>query len=153
MEQYLQPDMGRPIEILLVEDNEGDIILTKKAFERGKIINKLHVCRNGKEALDFLYKRNGYEDKPTPNMILLDLNMPIMGGQEVLEKIKNEPELMTIPVIVLTTSNADEDIIKSYALHCSSYIRKPVDFKQFGAVIQTLQDYWFTVVKFPVRKD
>jgi len=143
--------MGLPIEILLVEDNEGDIILTKKAFEKGKIMNKLQVCRNGKEALDYLYKRNGYQEASTPDLILLDLNMPIMNGQEVLEDIKNNDDLKSIPVIVLTTSNADEDILKSYKLQCSSYIRKPVDFKQFGNVIQTLQNYWFTVVKFPQK--
>ncbi len=144
--------MGLPIEILLVEDNEGDIILTKKAFEKGKIMNRLHVVRNGVNALDFLYQRNGYEQSSRPDLILLDLNMPKMNGQEVLENIKADENLKTIPVIVLTTSNADEDILKSYKLQASSYIRKPVDFKQFGQVIQTLQDYWFTIVKFPLKE-
>ncbi len=143
--------MGLPIEILLVEDNEGDIILTKKAFERGKIMNRLHVVKNGQDALDFLYKRNGHEDVPRPDLILLDLNMPKMNGQDVLKDIKSNDDLKMIPVIVLTTSNADEDILKSYQLQASSYIRKPVDFKQFGTVIQTLQDYWFTIVKFPSK--
>ncbi len=143
--------MSLPIEILLVEDNEGDIILTKKAFERGKIMNRLHVVRNGIEALDFLYQRNGYENVPKPDMILLDLNMPKMNGQDVLADIKANDNLKTIPVIILTTSNADEDILKSYKLQASSYIRKPVDFKQFGQAIQTIQDYWFTIVRFPTK--
>ncbi len=144
--------MGLPVEILLVEDNEGDIILTKKAFEKGKIMNRLHVVKNGLDALDFLYKRNGFEDAPRPDLILLDLNMPKMNGQQVLEDIKQNDDLKMIPVIILTTSNADEDILKSYKLQASSYIRKPVDFKQFGQVIQTLQDYWFTIVKFPAKE-
>ncbi len=144
--------MGLPIEILLVEDNEGDILLTKKAFEKGKIMNQLHVTRDGEEALDFLFKRGNFENAPTPDMILLDLNMPKLNGQEVLKTIKENPALKCIPVIVLTTSNADEDILKSYQLHASSYIRKPVDFKQFGEVIQKLQDYWFTIVRFPNKE-
>ncbi len=144
-------DMGQPIEILLIEDNEGDIILTKKAFERGKIRNNLSVARDGKEGLDFLFKRGEHTDAPTPDLILLDLNMPEVSGQEVLAKIKETPELCTIPVVVLTTSSSDEDIIKSYKLQASCYIKKPVDFKQFGEVIQTLQNYWFTVVKFPPK--
>lgn len=143
--------MGSAIEILLVEDNEGDIILTKKAFEKGKIMNRLHVVKDGEQALDFLYRRNGNEGVPRPDMILLDLNMPKMNGQDVLKVIKADDDLKTIPVIILTTSNADEDILKSYKLQASSYIRKPVDFKQFGQVIQTLQDYWFTVVRFPSK--
>lgn len=144
--------MGAPIEILLVEDNEGDIILTRKAFERGKVINKLHVTRNGEEALDFLYKRNGYEDAVTPDLILLDLNMPKVNGQEVLADIKQNDRLKMIPVIVLTTSSADEDILRSYKLHANSYIKKPVDFLQFGEVIQQLQNYWFSVVRFPHKE-
>ncbi len=143
--------MGSAIEILLVEDNEGDIILTKKAFEKGKIMNRLHVVKDGEQALDYLFRRNGYENSVRPDMILLDLNMPKMNGQEVLKHIKADEGLKTIPVIILTTSNADEDILKSYKLQASSYIRKPVDFKQFGQVIQTLQDYWFTVVRFPTK--
>lgn len=144
--------MGQPIEILLIEDNEGDIVLTKKAFERGKIGNNLSVCRNGKEGLDFLRKLGKYEDAPTPDLILLDLNMPGISGQEVLAEIKKEQELKTIPVVILTTSESDEDILKSYELQASSYIKKPVDFKQFGMVIQELQNYWFTVVKFPPKQ-
>lgn len=144
-------DFGQPIEILLIEDNEGDIILTRKAFKKGKISNHLSVCRNGREGLDFLFKREGYEDAPTPDLILLDLNMPEISGQEVLEKIKQDDKLRVIPVVILTTSNSDEDILKSYQLQASGYIRKPVDFRQFGNVIMQIQDYWFTVIKFPPK--
>ncbi len=143
--------MGQPIEILLIEDNEGDIVLTKKAFERGKIGNNLSVCRNGQEGLNFLNKVDPYQQAPTPDLILLDLNMPGISGQEVLAEIKKVPTLKTIPVVILTTSESDEDILKSYQLQASSYIKKPVDFKQFGTVIQELQNYWFTVVKFPPK--
>lgn len=144
-------NQGIPIEILLVEDNEGDIILTKKAFKKGKINNHLSVCRNGRDALDFLFKRDGFEDAPTPDLILLDLNMPEITGQEVLEAIKQDAGLRIIPVVILTTSSADEDILKSYQLQASGYIKKPVDFRQFGHIIMQLQDYWFTVIKFPPR--
>lgn len=145
-------NIGQPIEILLIEDNEGDIILTKKAFKKGKISNKLNVCRDGKEGLDFLFKRNGKEDALTPDLILLDLNMPEVSGQEVLAEIKKDDELKVIPVIILTTSSSDEDILKSYQLHASGFIRKPVDFAQFGKVIMQIQDYWFTVIKFPPKR-
>ncbi len=145
--------MGLPVEILLVEDNEGDILLTKKAFKRGKIMNQLHVARDGEQALEFLFKRGKHVDAPTPDLILLDLNMPKLSGQEVLKRIKEDEDLKSIPVIILTTSTADEDILKSYQLQASSYIRKPVDFKQFGEVIQKLQDYWFTIVKFPNKEE
>lgn len=142
---------GIPIEILLVEDNEGDIILTKKAFKKGKIKNNLSVCRNGRQALNFLFRREEYEDAPTPDLILLDLNMPEITGQEVLEAIKADKRLRVIPVVILTTSTADEDILKSYQLQASGYIKKPVDFRQFGHIIMQLQDYWFTVIKFPPK--
>ncbi len=144
-------NVGQPIEILLIEDNEGDIILTKKAFKKGKIANNLNICRNGKEGLDFLFKRNGHENARTPDLILLDLNMPEVSGQEVLEEIKKDDELKVIPVIILTTSTSDEDILKSYQLHASGFIKKPVDFSQFGKIIMHIQDYWFTVIKFPPK--
>ncbi len=143
--------IGQPVEILLIEDNEGDIILTKKAFEKGKIRNNLSIARDGKEGLDFLFKRGKFENAPTPDLILLDLNMPELNGQEVLKELKSDPNLKMIPVVVLTTSNADEDILQSYELQASCYIKKPVDFKQFGEVIQKLQNYWFTVVRFPPK--
>lgn len=141
----------KPIEILLIEDNEGDIILTKKAFKKGKINNNLAICRDGKEGIDYLFKRGKYEGVPTPDLILLDLNMPEMNGQEVLEVLKNDEDLCVIPVIILTTSSSDEDILKSYKLQASGYIKKPVDFRQFGEVIGQLQNYWFTIMKFPPK--
>lgn len=112
----------RPIEILLVEDNEPDIILTQEAFEEARVANHLHVARDGVEALDFLYRRGPFEGKPRPDVVLLDINMPRKNGLEVLEEIKADPDLRAIPVIVLTTSQADEDILRSYQSHASSYI-------------------------------
>ena len=143
-------DRGTPIEILLIEDNEGDIILTQKAFQKGKILNNLHVCRDGQEGLDFLFKRNP-TDAPTPDLVLLDLNMPKVSGQEVLKTMREDEKLKSIPVVVLTTSNSSEDILRSYQLHANSYIRKPVDFQQFSKVIQQIEDYWFTIVKLPPK--
>ncbi len=142
---------GKPIEILLIEDNEGDIILTGKALEEGKISNNLHVCRNGQQGLDFLFKRGVYEGVVTPDIVLLDLNMPGISGQEVLEQIKKTNGINTIPVVVLTTSESQKDIQESYQLHANSYIKKPVDFEQFVEVVKQIQSYWFTIVKFPSR--
>ncbi len=141
--------MAKPIEILLIEDNEGDILLTKKAFEDGKIRNNLSVCRDGEEGLEFLYKRGQFEGAVTPDLILLDLNMPKLNGQEVLERIKNDETLSSIPVVILTTSDSEEDIMKSYKLHANSYIKKPVDFFQFLEVVKEVQNYWFSIVRIP----
>ncbi len=145
--------VNKPIEILLIEDNEGDILLTRKAFEQGKISNHLSIARDGKEGVDFLLKQGKYTDVevPTPDLILLDLNMPKMNGIEFLDYIKNIEQFKKIPVIVLTTSDSDEDVIKSYNLHASSYIKKPVDFNQFVEIIRNLQNYWFNIVKLPPR--
>jgi len=136
-------------DILLVEDNEGDIELTKDAFEEAKMRNTLHIVEDGEKALDFLYKRDGYEEKPTPDIILLDLNLPKVDGREVLKTIKNDPELKRIPTVVLTSSHADKDILDSYNLHANSYIVKPVDAMKFMEVIQQLKSFYVEVVCLP----
>lgn len=138
-----------PIEILLVEDSEPDVILTQEAFAAAGVANRLHVARDGVEALDFLRRGDGYADAPRPDVILLDINMPRKNGLEVLAEIKHDPLLMTIPVIVLTTSEADEDILRSYQAHAASYVVKPIEFGQFYQVIQALGRYMLTIVRVP----
>ena len=142
----------QPIEILLVEDNPGDVDLTREALQDAKVRNRLHVVDDGEEALDFLYKRGEYADVPRPDIILLDLNLPKKDGRQVLEEIKADPQLADIPVVILTTSQADEDILRSYQLHANCYITKPVDFKQFMHVVKSIEEFWLTVVKLPKRK-
>lgn len=141
-----------PIEILLVEDNPGDVDLTKEALERAKVSNRLHVAEDGAEALDFLFQRGPYAKACRPDIILLDLNLPKKDGREVLSTIKATPELADIPVVVLTTSQADEDILRAYQLHANCYITKPVDFDQFLRVVETIEDFWLTVVKLPRKR-
>ena len=141
------------IEILMVEDNPGDVGLTKAALEDGKIANHLHVCVNGEDALAFLQREGEYAGAPRPDIILLDLNLPGMHGAELLEEIKKDPILTRIPVVVLTTSTADEDILRAYQLHASCYITKPVDFEQFIKVVHSFEDFWFAVVKLPPKDD
>jgi len=132
-----------------VEDNEGDIELTKEAFEEAKFRNNLHIVDEGDLALDFLFKRNGYEDSPTPDIMLLDLNLPGTDGREVLEKVKADTHLKRIPVIVLTSSKADKDIIESYDLHANCYIVKPVNAVKFMDVVQHVENFWVDVVCLP----
>ena len=141
--------MSRPIEILMVEDNPGDVRLTKEALKDNKIKNNLHVCVDGEEALDFLFRRGKFEGAVRPDLILLDLNLPKLDGRDILKAIKNEPELRRIPVVVLTSSEAEEDIARSYDLYANSYITKPVDFDQFFQVVKTIEEFWLTVVKLP----
>ena len=141
------------IEILMVEDNPGDVGRTKAALEDAKIANNLHVAINGEDALAFLQRKPPYEEASRPDIILLDLNLPGMHGAELLEQIKEDPRLTGIPVVVLTTSTADEDILKAYELHASCYITKPVDFEQFIKVVHSFEDFWFAVVKLPPRED
>ena len=136
-------------EILLVEDNEGDIELTKEAFEEAKFRNNLHVTEDGDEALDYLFKRNGYENAVTPDVILLDLNLPGTDGREILEIIKADEILRRVPVIVLTSSNADKDIIESYNLHANCYIVKPVNAHKFMEVVQHVENFWVDIVCLP----
>ena len=140
---------GAPIEMLLVEDNPDDVDLTIEALEDAKIANRLHVVSDGVAALAFLNREGGYVHAPRPDLILLDLNLPKKGGREVLAEIKNDPKLRCIPVVVLTTSSADEDILRAYDLHANCYITKPVDFEQFSRVIHAIEDFWLTVVKLP----
>ena len=142
----------RVINILLVEDNPGDIRLTQEVLKEGKIINQLSVVMDGEEAILFLKKTDKYADAATPDIILLDLNMPKKDGREVLAEIKNDPMLMTIPVIVLTTSAAEQDILNMYAHHANCYITKPVDFNQFIYVIRSIEEFWLTVVKLPSKQ-
>ncbi|MEU9135207.1 response regulator [Streptomyces sp. NPDC048404] len=140
---------GTPIDVLLVEDDPGDELMTREAFEDNKIGNNLHVVRDGEEALDFLYRRGAHADAPRPDLILLDLNLPKYDGRQVLEKIKSDPALSHIPVVVLTTSAAEEDILRSYRLHANAYVTKPVDLDQFIAAVRQIDDFFVQVVRLP----
>ncbi|MBW3362569.1 response regulator [Streptomyces microflavus] len=141
----------QPIEVLLVEDDPGDELMTREAFEDNKIRNTLHVVRDGQEALDFLYRRGEYAEAPRPDLVLLDLNLPKYDGRQVLEQIKSDPELALIPVVVLTTSSAEEDILRSYKLHANAYVTKPVDLDQFIAAVRQIDEFFVTVVRLPGR--
>jgi CheY-like chemotaxis protein len=140
---------GRPIDILLVEDDPGDELMTREAFEHNKIRNTLHVAHDGKEGLDFLYQRGTHEDAPRPGLILLDLNLPKYDGRQVLETIKEDPNLSDIPVVILTTSSAQEDILASYQLHANAYVTKPVDFDQFMNAVRAIDDFFVELVRLP----
>lgn len=139
----------RPIEILLVEDNPGDVRLTIEALKESKIRNRLHIARDGEEAMDFLRHRGEFTDAPRPDVILLDLNLPRKDGREVLKEIKEDENLKRIPVAVITISSAEEDILKSYNLHANCYIQKPIGIDQFVKVVQSIEDFWFTIVTLP----
>ncbi len=138
-----------PLQVLLVEDDPGDELITREAFEENRVRNMLHVVRDGEEALDFLYRRGRYADAPRPGLILLDLNLPKFDGREVLAQIKSDPELMAIPVVVLTTSEAEEDILRSYQLHANAYVTKPVDFDRFLSVVRQIDDFFVSLVRLP----
>jgi CheY-like chemotaxis protein len=140
-----------PIDILLVEDDPGDVLMTREAFEHHKIRNALHVAADGVEALEFLNREGRFREAPRPGLILLDLNLPRKDGREVLGEIKQDPRLRTIPVVVLTTSEAEEDILRSYDLHANAYVTKPVDFEKFVEVVRKIDDFWVTVVQLPHR--
>jgi CheY-like chemotaxis protein len=140
---------GDPIDILLVEDNPGDVRLTQEAFKEGQINNTLHVVRDGEAALDFLYQRGEHADAARPSLVLLDLNLPKVSGMEVLDKIKDDPDLRCLPVIILTGSEAEEDIIRGYELHTNAYLTKPVTPDEFIELVQSFEDFWFTLVRFP----
>lgn len=137
------------VKILLIEDNPGDARLTQDALKDGKIKNNLHIVYDGEEATDFLFKRNQYQNAPRPDLIILDLNLPKKNGQEVLAEIKADDNLKSIPVIILTTSKAEEDIIRSYNLHANCFLSKPIDLNQFFEVVKSIEDFWLTVVKLP----
>ncbi len=141
--------VDRPAEVLLVEDNDNDVFITRKGFEEAELDVNLHHVENGQECMRFLRKEGRYVDVPTPDLILLDLNMPVMDGREVLTEIVRDGRLCELPVVILTTSCGKQDVHDMYKLRCSSYIFKPVDFTQFQRLIQQLTDYWFTVVVLP----
>ncbi len=139
----------RPIDILLVEDNAADVRLTREALKDAKVLNELHLVRDGLAALAFLRRRGAYAGSPRPDLILLDLNLPKKDGREVLAEIKQDEELKRIPVVVLTTSKAEEDVLRSYNLHANAYVTKPVDLAQFLAVVHALETFWLAVVTLP----
>lgn len=141
--------VGRPIEILLVEDSPGDVRLTQEVFREGRVRNNLNVVGDGVQALAFLRKQEPYLQVPCPDLILLDLNLPKKDGRTVLEEIKADEKLRRIPIVILTTSNAEEDIIKAYDLHANCYISKPIDLEQFIQVIKSIEQFWLTIVKLP----
>ena len=139
----------RPIEVLLVEDDPGDVLMTREAFADYKVANNLSVVNNGVEAMSFLRKEGPYVDAPTPDLILLDLNLPRMDGREVLAAIKADVALKSIPVVILTTSEAEEDVLRSYNLYANAYVTKPVDFEQFVEVVRRIDDFFLSVVRLP----
>ena len=138
-----------PIQILMVEDNEGDVYLTTEAMKAAKVANHLSVVRDGQEALEFLHRQGQYASAPRPDLILLDLNLPRRDGRQVLADIKSSPELRTIPVVILTSSKAEQDVIKAYDLHANCYITKPVDFTSLMEVVKSIENFWLTVVRLP----
>jgi CheY-like chemotaxis protein len=144
-------DAVQPIVVLLVEDDAGDELMTREAFEDNKIRNALYVVRDGEEALDYLYRRGAHIDAVRPDLILLDLKLPKYDGRQVLERIKGDPELAVIPVVVLTTSSAEEDIVRSYKLHANAYVTKPVDLGQFIKAVRQIDDFFVSVVRLPGR--
>ncbi|KAB0669450.1 response regulator [Oryzomonas sagensis] len=145
----MTPPYLKPAEILLVEDNPADVRLTMEVLKDAKLCNNISVVNDGVQALDFLYRRGEYGAAARPDIILLDLNLPRLDGREVLERIKSDDNLKHIPVVVLTTSSAEQDILKSYALHANCYITKPVDLEQFTKVVTSIEEFWFSIVKLP----
>jgi len=138
-----------PIEVLLVEDDPGDVLMTREAFEEHKVRNRLTVVSDGAEALAYLRREGEYADAPRPDLVLLDLNLPRRDGREVLAEVKADDDLRRIPVVVLTTSQAEEDIVRSYDLHANAYVTKPVDFERFVQVVRSIDDFYFTIVRLP----
>ena len=142
-------DELKPVDVLLVEDDEGDILITREAFEFHKIRNPLHVVTDGEQALQFVRRTGPFTDAPRPGLILLDVNLPRLSGLEVLAELKRDPELLLIPVVILTTSQAEEDILRSYELHANAYVSKPVDFEHFIEAIRQIDDFFLTLVRLP----
>ena len=140
---------GKPIEILMAEDNPGDVRLTMEALHDAKVLNRMNVAVDGVEAMAFLRREGQYANAPRPDLILLDLNMPRKDGREVLAEVKEDPDLRRIPVVVLTTSTAEKDIMESYDFHANCYIAKPVDLDQFLEVVKSIEDFWLTIVRLP----
>ena len=148
----MRHDEAAPVEILLVEDNAGDYRLTQEALREGKVYNNLSWARDGVEALEFLKRRGKFADAPRPDIILLDLNLPKKDGREVLAEIKSDEDLRSIPVVVLTTSKAEGDVLRSYDLHANCYVTKPVDLDKFIAVIQLIDRFWLTIATLPAAR-
>jgi chemotaxis family two-component system response regulator Rcp1 len=146
-----RPDMGEPIEILMVDDSMGDVRLAQEALKEARVRNRLSVVHDGEQAMAFLRRKDGYAEAPRPDLVLLDLNMPRMDGREVLAEIKGDPALRSIPVVVLTTSEAEADIVKAYDLHANAYITKPVDLEAFLDAVKVVEEFWLTVVRLPGR--
>jgi CheY-like chemotaxis protein len=140
---------NRPIEILLVEDNLGDARLTEEALKEGKVRNNLHHAKDGVEAMQFLLREGEHKNKPRPDLVLLDLNLPRKDGREVLADMRKNPELRTIPVVVLTTSEAEQDVVRTYELCANCYITKPVDLEKFITIVRSIEDFWLTIVRLP----
>lgn len=140
---------GQPIEVLLVEDDPGDILLIREAFEFNKVHNTLNVVSDGEQALDYLRGVGDYAGRIRPDLVLLDLNLPRKDGREVLAEVKSDPDLRTIPIVVLTTSEAEEDVLKSYQLHANAYVTKPVDFERFVSIVRQIDDFFVSVVRLP----
>lgn len=145
------PDGRKPIDVLLVEDDPGDVLMTREAFEDHKVANRLSVVADGVSAMAFLRKEGEYADAPTPDLVLLDLNLPRMDGREVLQALKEDAALRAIPVVVLTTSEAEEDVVRSYSLHANAYVTKPVDFDRFIDVVRQIDEFFVEVVRLPTR--
>jgi len=143
----------RPAEILLVEDNIGDVRLIEEALKDTKLLNNLHNVSDGVFAMDFLRKQNGFKNAPTPDLIILDLNMPRKNGFEVLEEVKKDDKLKKIPIVVMTVSNDEQDILKSYNLHANCYVTKPLDFSQFCEIVRRIENFWFSIVTLPKREE
>jgi chemotaxis family two-component system response regulator Rcp1 len=143
--------VGRPVEILLVEDNAGDVRLAREGLRECKLLNNLHVAEDGVRALAFLRRQGEHAKAPRPDLIMLDLNLPRKDGREVLREIKEDENLKRIPVVILTTSKAEEDIVKSYSLHANCYVTKPLAIEQFITVVKAIESFWFTIVKLPPR--
>jgi CheY-like chemotaxis protein len=148
----MTPELVRPVEILLVEDNPGDVRLTMEALKEAKVINNLTVLKDGEEALSYLRRQGSYAQAKRPHLILLDLNLPRKDGREVLAQIKADEALKRIPVVVLTTSQDEQDVLRSYNLHANCYITKPVDLDQFISVVRTIEDFWLGIVVLPVNE-
>jgi CheY-like chemotaxis protein len=148
-----EPWPSEPIEVLLVEDDPGDVLMTQEAFADYKIANRLTVVTNGEDAIAYMRKQGRFADAPTPDLVLLDLNLPRRNGREVLRDIKSDAMLRRVPVVILTTSEAEEDVLASYELHANAYVRKPVDFEQFVSAVRAIDDFFITVVKLPPRAD
>ena len=148
---HLDPNLGRPVQVLLVEDSPSDAAMTIEAMHEGRIVNQVHVATDGEMAMAFLRRQGPYADAPRPDLILLDLNLPRMDGREVLREVKDDPILKTIPVIVLTTSAAEGDILKSYELHANAYVTKPVAFEAFFSAVRGIEDFWLALVHLPQR--